>query len=591
GEGKIRPYWQVFVLSYLGRNSPFSRAGPSTLFSLVSGEHLRICPQGYTCCTSEMEENFANKSRSEFEAMTKEAGRSVQMILTAQHRSFDGYFQDLLNKSEKALYEAFPTMYGELYMQNMKVFKDLYSELRRYYRGSNINLEEALNEFWTRLLERLFKLMNPQYHITDEYLDCMVKHAEQHKPFGEVPRDLKVKATRAFIAARSYAQGFLVGSDVVRKVSQVSLSHECTRAVMKLMYCPHCRGMSSVKPCNNYCLNVVKGCLANQADLNTEWKYLMDSLIVVADRIDGPYNVDTVIGTIHMRIAEAISNLQENKDSITAKVFQGCGNPKINTKGSSSEDKKRRGKVTLEGIRNPMTFLSPQVLDAKGNLTSLKSYWVTLPNVLCSKKVTAGSGADDKCWNGMTKGSYLPEVMGDGLANQINNPEVEVDITKPDMTIRQQIMQLKIMTNRLGNANIGNDVDFQDASECGPNPRARAGDHARAGVACRVPRTWPSPAEGPGLRGVSPTRLSHAQPVPTCAGDDTSGSGSGDACPDDVCGKRLAKSPSTRPPETHAIPKQSGHGVSGASSRSLPSAFLLLLLLSVALLATQRLWR
>lgn len=62
--------------------------------------------------------------------------------------------------------------------------------------------------------------------------------------------------------------------------------------------------------------------------------------------------------------------------------------------------------------------------------------------------------------------SYLPQVMGDGLANQINNPEVEVDITKPDMTIRQQIMQLKIMTNRLGNANIGNDVDFQDTSEC-----------------------------------------------------------------------------------------------------------------------------
>lgn len=126
-----------------------------------------------------------------------------------------------MNKSEKTLYDAFPSLYGELYTQNVKVFKDLYSELRRYYRGSNINLEEALNEFWTRLLERLFKLMNPQYHITDEYLDCMVKHAEQHKPFGEVPRDLKVKATRAFIAARSYAQGFLVGSDVVKKVSQV----------------------------------------------------------------------------------------------------------------------------------------------------------------------------------------------------------------------------------------------------------------------------------------------------------------------------------------------------------------------------------
>lgn len=55
--------------------------------------------------------------------------------------------------------------------------------------------------------------------------------------------------------------------------------------------------------------------------------------------------------------------------------------------------------------------------------------------------------------------------MGDGLANQINNPEVELDITKPDMVIRQQIMQLKIMSNRLNNALQGNDVDFQDASE------------------------------------------------------------------------------------------------------------------------------
>lgn len=65
---------------------------------------------------------------------------------------------------------------------------------------------------------------------------------------------------------------------------------------------------------------------------------------------------------------------------------------------------------------------------------------------------------------------YLPEVMGDGLANQINNPEVELDITKPDMTIRQQIMQLKIMSNRLKNALDGNDVDFQDASKPRPLP-------------------------------------------------------------------------------------------------------------------------
>lgn len=62
-------------------------------------------------------------------------------------------------------------------------------------------------------------------------------------------------------------------------------------------------------------------------------------------------------------------------------------------------------------------------------------------------------------------GRYLPEVIGDGLASQINNPEVEIDITKPDMIIRQQIMQLKIMTHRLKRALNGQDEDFQDTSE------------------------------------------------------------------------------------------------------------------------------
>lgn len=43
---------------------------------------------------------------------------------------------------------------------------------------------------------------------------------------------------------------------------------------MRMTYCPHCRGMASARPCANYCSNVMKGCLANQADLNTEWRHL-----------------------------------------------------------------------------------------------------------------------------------------------------------------------------------------------------------------------------------------------------------------------------------------------------------------------------
>lgn len=47
----------------------------------------------------------------------------------------------------------------------------------------------------------------------------------------------------------------------------------------------------------------------------------------------------------------------------------------------------------------------------------------------------------------------------------MNNPEVGVDITRPDTFIRQQIMALRVMTNKLKNAYNGNDIYFQDTSK------------------------------------------------------------------------------------------------------------------------------
>lgn len=50
--------------------------------------------------------------------------------------------------------------------------------------------------------------------------------------------------------------------------------------------------------------------------------------------------------------------------------------------------------------------------------------------------------------------------MGSGLANQVSNPDVEVDVTKPDMVIRRQIAVLKEMTSWLKAAYSGNDISF-----------------------------------------------------------------------------------------------------------------------------------
>ncbi|KAM4592882.1 glypican-6a isoform 2-T2 [Odontesthes bonariensis] len=447
----------------------------------ISGEHLRVCPQGYTCCTSEMEDKLNQQSKQEFENMVEESSRHMRTTFISRHKVFDEFFLELLDNSEKSLNSMFTKTYGKLYMQNSEVFQDLFTELKRYYTGGNVNLEEMLNDFWARLLERMFQLLNSQYHFTDDYLECVSKYTDQLKPFGDVPRKLKAQVTRAFIAARTFVQGLMVGREVANRVAKVNVVPGCVRALTKMLYCPYCRGMPGLKPCHNYCHNVMRGCLANQADLDAEWNLFIDAMLLVANRLEGPSSIETVIQPIDIKISEAIMTMQDNSMQVSAKVFQSCGQPKPSAKGRSARGisdvfSARYRPYTPE--QRPTTAagtsLDRLVVDIKDKLKESKRFWSKLPDDICAEgKLTESD--EEQCWNSHTKGRYFPEVVKEGLTNQVNNPEVNVDITRPDTLIRQQIMALRVMTNKLKNAYNGNDIYFQDSSDEGSSSGSGSG--------------------------------------------------------------------------------------------------------------------
>ncbi|XP_056625847.1 glypican-4 [Triplophysa dalaica] len=433
----------------------------------VHGSHLKVCPQGFSCCTLEMEEKLSQKSRTDLKAPVHQLSSNLQSTFTQRHRHFDQFFRELLNNAEKSLNDMFVKTYGMIYVKNAELFKHFFQELRRYYShgSSAVNLDDMLSEFWTELLERMFRLVNVQYEFNEGYMECVSRHMEQLKPFGDVPRKLRLQLTRSFIAVRTFTRGLALMPEVVGKVSTVSASPSCVRAAMKMLYCPYCTGQVALKPCKNYCLNVMRGCLANQADLDTEWNNFLDAMLGLAERLEGPFNFESVIDPIDVKISDAIMNMQENSMQVSQKVFQGCGQPKPNMAFRTKRSVKEPG---FPGRFRPYspearpttaagTSLDRLLTDAKKKLKHAKKFWSTLPDTVCvGDRVNPG----DECWNGTAKSRYESVVMGSGLANQVSNPDVEVDITKPDMVIRRQIAGLKEMTSGLKAAYTGNDISI-----------------------------------------------------------------------------------------------------------------------------------
>ncbi|KAM7321185.1 hypothetical protein ACRRTK_019277 [Alexandromys fortis] len=71
----------------LGEYDPEADSRP---ICLDNREHLRICPQEYTCCTTEMEDKLSQQSKLEFENLVEETSHFVRTTFVSRHKKFDG---------------------------------------------------------------------------------------------------------------------------------------------------------------------------------------------------------------------------------------------------------------------------------------------------------------------------------------------------------------------------------------------------------------------------------------------------------------------------------------------------------------------
>lgn len=143
-----------------------------------------------------------------------------QLLMNAKR--FDEYFRKLLTQSKLALHTTFVDTYGMIYEHNTEIFTNMYEDLEQYYATGHVKLSKSMENFFERLYQKIFQVLNSSRAFSPSYLECATEQLALLKPFKDAPEKLIGDIRHAFVAARTFHQALISGVVIIDNIMSVS---------------------------------------------------------------------------------------------------------------------------------------------------------------------------------------------------------------------------------------------------------------------------------------------------------------------------------------------------------------------------------
>ncbi|XP_031662921.1 glypican-5 isoform X1 [Oncorhynchus kisutch] len=428
---------------------------------------LLVCKhQGPSCCTRKMEESYQVAVRRETLQNVRSYSFELKYLISGHATAFQDTFQYLLSFSQGHLSSLLEDTYSPLSREALPHVNALFSSLSLYIRGHNLSLEAAITRFYDNLFPLVYvRLVNPGMGAAGKRGECLRATRQDVNPFGPHPDTLAQELRRALGAGRALSLALAEGAKVMNATEHVSLTKECLRGLTKMQYCSHCRGLTLIKPCMGYCLNVMRGCLASVAELDGPWRRYVAALEELTHAVAGQHSLELALLGVRGHVNEAILHAQRHGPTLTATVDKVCGlSGKEPTTSIHPDPTPEFTTPTVTSSTAPPSIIPsiPPQEQLMGNLAHLRSsftlkhsrndkprslkkisreflsyvqryklFFAVLPEMLCEGETVV---EDFTCWSGDdVVESYTGRVVGNGLQAQKQNPEVKVRSPNPEL--------------------------------------------------------------------------------------------------------------------------------------------------------------
>lgn len=213
-------------------------------------------------------------------------------------------------------------LYGDFASHASSPLDELFTEIGLYVLGAELNLEEVAYRFFHALFPLVYgQLEEPGVAALDPvYRECVQSVGWRAAAHGNGPKRLATRVGHASMAERLFLQSMHVAVEVVNTTDHAQPSRECRRVLMRMRYCPLCQALTDRKPCMGCCLNVLRGCLASLAEVDTQWQEFVHSLEAFSTRMNGGKHFEHALALVSPLIAEAVAHMQKSAAQLTSQV-------------------------------------------------------------------------------------------------------------------------------------------------------------------------------------------------------------------------------------------------------------------------------
>ncbi|KAI5101129.1 glypican 5b precursor [Silurus meridionalis] len=430
---------------------------------------LQICKhQGPTCCTRKMEESYHAAARRDTMQNILSYSLELKYLIISHAAAVQDTFHSLLSFTLNHTLSLLDLAYEPITTEARPLVSALFSDLALFLRGNDdVFVVRSVRRFFDELFPLVYRhLLNPGLASSTwsaEGTECLRATRQDINPFGPHPQALAHGLARVLGVGRSLMQALTVGVEVLNATETAAMAKECGRAIVKMQFCSHCKGLTLIQPCQGLCLNVMRGCLAGLAELQGPWSHYIALLEGTSAALAGGHELELTLLGIRERINDAILSAKLNGPDVSDTVEKVCGplTESASTTQEAPTQQTPRGLDRSSSVEpvSSIPSLSPAVLDkSDGQGDSLvtlkkrslplkpskhdkprslkkiskefvsyiqryKSFFAMLPEVLCDSEMVK----EYSCWNGEdVVESYTGFVVGNGLQAQRQNPEIKV---------------------------------------------------------------------------------------------------------------------------------------------------------------------